>query len=98
MYTVYGKKQVAVDRKDTRALTLRNLCQALKYHPDRNSDADCAEKFKKVQDAYEILGDSKKRARYDAMGVEGVRNESAGLDPLQEARILESRPCSDFRY
>ena len=70
---------------------MQNLCQALKYHPDRNPDADCSEKFKKVQDAYEILGDSKKRARYDAMGLEGVRNESAGLDPLQEALILESQ-------
>jgi len=39
---------------------------ALKYHPDRNKDDESAqEKFKEINLAYEALGDSEKRKRYD---------------------------------
>ena len=39
---------------------------ALKHHPDKNiGDEDAAEKFRKVQQAYEELGDEDKRRRYD---------------------------------
>ena len=37
---------------------------ALKYHPDRNPGEDGEEKFKKIQEAYEVLSDASKRARY----------------------------------
>ncbi len=40
---------------------------AFKYHPDRNSgDKSAEEKFKKINEAYSVLGDSSKRAQYDA--------------------------------
>lgn len=43
--------------------------KAKKYHPDVNKeDADAAEKFKEVAEAYEILSDSQKRAAYDQYG------------------------------
>jgi len=42
---------------------------ALKWHPDRNpGDAKAAEKFKDVKDAYDVLIDPERRARYDATG------------------------------
>lgn len=47
---------------------------ALKYHPDRNRDNPEAEaKFKEVSEAYEVLSDTEKRARYDRFGYEGVQ-------------------------
>ena len=39
-----------------------------KYHPDHNKSSDATEKFKKVREAYEILGNEKKRQLYDQYG------------------------------
>ncbi len=51
---------------------------AMKYHPDRNPDDDQAEaRFKEAKEAYEILGDARKRAAYDQFGHAGV-DQSAG--------------------
>jgi molecular chaperone DnaJ len=42
---------------------------AIKFHPDRNSgDPSAEEKFKEAAEAYDILGDTEKRARYDQFG------------------------------
>jgi DnaJ-class molecular chaperone len=41
---------------------------ALKYHPDKNKSSGSAEKFKEVNEAYEVLADSKKREAYDQFG------------------------------
>ncbi len=46
---------------------------AMKYHPDRNSeDPDAEEKFKKLGEAYAVLSDPDKRARYDRFGKAGL--------------------------
>lgn len=46
---------------------------AMKYHPDRNpGDKSAEDKFKEAAEAYEVLRDSEKRARYDRFGAEGV--------------------------
>jgi molecular chaperone DnaJ len=53
--------------------------QALKFHPDRNPDDKASEeKFKEAAEAYEVLGDEQKRARYDQYGHAGVGNASGG--------------------
>ena len=41
---------------------------AKKYHPDLNKTPEAAEKFKEINEAYEVLGDDKKRANYDKYG------------------------------
>ncbi len=47
--------------------------QAMKYHPDRNpGDKEAEEKFKEAAEAYEVLSDDDKRARYDQFGFAGV--------------------------
>ena len=46
---------------------------AMKYHPDRNpGDQEAEEKFKEIGEAYEVLSDADKRARYDQFGFAGV--------------------------
>ena len=46
---------------------------AMKYHPDRNpGDKDAEAKFKEVGEAYEVLSDEDKKARYDQFGFAGV--------------------------
>jgi molecular chaperone DnaJ len=48
---------------------------ALQYHPDRNrDDPDCETRLKEINEAYQILGDEKKRAQYDLMSRQPFRN------------------------
>lgn len=52
---------------------------ALKFHPDRNPDDKEAEaNFKEAAEAYEVLGDEKKRELYNRFGHDGLRNSGYG--------------------
>ncbi len=56
---------------------------ALKYHPDRNAgDGGAEEKFKEAAEAYSVLADADKRARYDRFGHAAVSGAGGqGFDP-----------------
>ncbi|MBN1935270.1 MAG: molecular chaperone DnaJ [Anaerolineae bacterium] len=51
---------------------------ARQYHPDVNKEADAEDRFKEINEAYEILSDQDMRARYDRFGHAGVQGGGAG--------------------
>ncbi|MDR1728847.1 MAG: molecular chaperone DnaJ [Acidobacteriota bacterium] len=77
-YEVLGVARNATDQEIKSAY--RKL--AVKYHPDKNpGDADAEEKFKEAAEAYSILSDADKRARYDRYGYSGMQGGFSGFDP-----------------
>ncbi len=53
--------------------------QALKYHPDKNpGDKNAEDKFKEAAEAYEVLSNDDKRARYDSFGHAGLGGAAGG--------------------
>ena len=80
-YEVLGvSRDAAVDeiKKSYRRL-------AVKYHPDKNpGDSEAEERFKEASEAYAVLSDAEKRARYDRFGHQGVGDQGfTGFDPTQ---------------
>ena len=68
-YEVLGVSKTATDDELKKAF--RKL--AKQYHPDLHpGDKECEEKFKEVNEAYEVLSDKDKRAKYDQFGHAGV--------------------------
>ena len=63
-YETLGIKRDATDAEIKSAY--RKL--ARKYHPDINKTKEAEEKFKDINEAYEVLGDKQKRQRYDSLG------------------------------
>jgi molecular chaperone DnaJ len=57
---------------------------AFQYHPDRNTEDRASERFKEVQEAYEVLSDRGRRSAYDRFGHAAV-NGGLGGDPFGRA-------------
>ena len=80
---------------------------AVKYHPDRNPGNRAAEEsFKEAAEAYSVLSDTDKRARYDRFGHSGVGGGPVGFDPdafrkdyeSDTARGNQPQRGADLRY
>ncbi|MEI7473178.1 MAG: DnaJ C-terminal domain-containing protein [bacterium] len=71
-YEVLGVQKTAGEAEIKAAF--RKL--ARKYHPDVNKASEASQKFKDINEAYEVLSDSEKRQRYDSLG----SNWSQGMD------------------
>jgi len=70
---------LGVDRNaDAQTIKTAYKKLAKKYHPDLNKSPDAPEKFKEVQEAYDILSDEKKKAAYDQFGYAGVDPQAQG--------------------
>ncbi len=80
-YEVLGVSRTASDDEIKRSY--RKL--ALKYHPDHNPDSPEAEQlFKEAAEAYEILRDPERRARYDRYGHSGVNDSFGGFSSADD--------------
>ena len=80
-YEILGLTRTASDEEVRKAF--RKL--ALEYHPDRNRSPDATERFKEVNEAYQVLTDAEKRARYDRLGHAGVNaNGGTGFEGFSD--------------
>lgn len=85
-YEILGLERGASEEDVKRAY--RKL--AMKYHPDRNpGDKDAETRFKEAAEAYEVLADRDKRARYDRYGHQGLEgtgfHEFTNVEDIFEA-------------
>src|ERR1700749_3753499 len=81
-YELLGVSRKATT-KDIRA-SFRKL--ARKYHPDLNpGDKSAEEKFKQLQEAYDVLSDTKKRQMYDQVGFYSDNSQPGGRPPGRES-------------
>ena len=53
---------------------------AFQYHPDRNKEASAEEKFKEINEAYQVLSDPEKRSQYDRFGHAGLGGSASAGD------------------
>ena len=76
-YRILGVPDTA-DEKEIKA-SYRRL--ARKYHPDVSKERDAENRFKELGEAYEVLKDPDKRARYDQLRKLGAQQPDGGFRP-----------------
>lgn len=89
MVTMAGKRdyyEVLGVSRDAEAAEIASAYRklALKYHPDANPDEEAVELFKEAAEAYEVLHDPAKRARYDQFGHAGVQNGGSQFHEVED--------------
>ncbi len=77
-YEVLGVPRNASDEEIKKAF--RRL--AKQYHPDRNKELGAEEKFKEINEAYQVLSDPEKRRKYDRYGRVDVEESFSGFGGL----------------
>merc|ERR1712156_1223923 len=93
MGTILGVSRGASDDEIKKAY--RKL--ALKYHPDKNQSPGAEERFKEIDEAYDVLSDSRKKQIYDQYGEEGLKGSmGGGPGQTREAISLSALTCSSL--
>ncbi len=92
-------KILAVDKKATQDEIKKQYRKlARKYHPDKNpGDKASEEKFKELQEAYEVLKDSEKRSKYDTLGSNWKQYQHAGADGFDFSQWANSGNGRQYR-
>ena len=82
-YEILGVERNATDTDIKRAF--RKLAQ--QWHPDVNADPEAHDRFKEINEAYQVLSDPQRRQQYDMFGRAGVSGASGGGagDPFGQA-------------
>lgn len=94
-YEVLGIQSDSSDREISKSY--RKL--AIKFHPDSNpDDAEADAKFKEAAEAYEVLSDPEKRARYDRFGHAGVEGAGAGFGNADDIMSAFSEVFGDSLF
>jgi len=73
-YLILGVERTASDAQIKSAF--RKLAQ--QWHPDVNTDPAAQERFKEINEAYQVLSDPERRSRYDTFGRAGVDGGAGG--------------------
>lgn len=77
-YSVLGVAKTATADEIKKAY--RKL--AVQYHPDKNKSKEAEDKFKEINQAYEVLGNEQKRQQYDQFGAAAFENGGRGGGPF----------------
>jgi DnaJ-class molecular chaperone len=98
-YRNYYKILGVPKNADDKAIKTAYRRLARKHHPDVAKGKDSAARFQEISEAYEVLGDSEKRKRYDTLGPDWQRSAEAGAGargPFEGAEVHFGRGGEGF--